>query len=123
MSTTNALEGFEFPVADREKWLSLVEGAKGGVQSADELVTLTDDGIAIDPLMPRSADAALLPRRQPDLPWVVVQRADDPDPARANAQARADLEQGATYTVTVDGSGTTVTAGEAPAGGRGPMGG
>ena len=35
----------------------------------------------------------------------------------------ADLEQGATYTVTVDGTDTTVTAGEAPAGGRGPMGG
>jgi hypothetical protein len=34
----------------------------------------------------------------------------------------AELEQGATYTVTVDGSATTVTAGEAPAGG-GPMGG
>jgi hypothetical protein len=34
------------------------------------------------------------------------------------------IEQGATYTVTVDGSDTTVTAGEAPAGGRGgPMGG
>lgn len=32
----------------------------------------------------------------------------------------AELEQGATYTVTVDGSATTVTAGEAPAGG-GPM--
>ena len=36
----------------------------------------------------------------------------------------ADIEQGATYTVTVDGTATTVTAGEAPAGGdRGPMGG
>lgn len=35
----------------------------------------------------------------------------------------ADLEQGATYTVSVDGTGTTVTSGEAPAGGRGPMGG
>lgn len=35
----------------------------------------------------------------------------------------ADLEQGATYTVTVDGTDTPVTAGEAPAGGRGPMGG
>jgi len=45
MSTTSALDGFEFPVADREKWLSLVEGAKGGVKSADELVSLTDDGI------------------------------------------------------------------------------
>ncbi|RYB89366.1 carbohydrate-binding domain-containing protein [Nocardioides glacieisoli] len=34
------------------------------------------------------------------------------------------IEQGATYTVTVDGTDTTVTAGEAPAGGRGgPMGG
>ncbi len=38
------------------------------------------------------------------------------------------IEQGATYTVTVDGTATTVTAGEAPAGGRmggsgGPMGG
>jgi hypothetical protein len=35
----------------------------------------------------------------------------------------AGLEPGATYTVTVDGTSTTVTAGEAPAGGRGPMGG
>ena len=36
----------------------------------------------------------------------------------------ADIEQGATYTVTVDGTATTVTAGEAPAGGHGgPMGG
>lgn len=35
----------------------------------------------------------------------------------------SDLEQGATYTVTVDGTSTTVTAGEAPAGGGGPMGG
>ena len=34
----------------------------------------------------------------------------------------ASLEQGATYTVSVDGTDTTVTAGEAPAGGRGPMG-
>ncbi|WP_107766088.1 carbohydrate-binding domain-containing protein [Nocardioides terrigena] len=34
----------------------------------------------------------------------------------------ADIEPGATYTVTVDGTDTTVTAGEAPAGG-GPMGG
>lgn len=35
----------------------------------------------------------------------------------------ADIEQGASYTVTVDGTSTTVTAGEAPAGGdRGPMG-
>ncbi len=36
----------------------------------------------------------------------------------------ADIDQGATYTVTVDGTATTVTAGEAPAGGHGgPMGG
>ena len=36
----------------------------------------------------------------------------------------ADVEQGATYTVTVNGTATTVVAGEAPAGGRGgPMGG
>ena len=37
----------------------------------------------------------------------------------------AGIEQGATYTVTVDGTATTVTAGEAPAGGMGggPMGG
>jgi Carbohydrate-binding domain-containing protein Cthe_2159 len=33
----------------------------------------------------------------------------------------ADIEQGATYTVTVDGTSTEVTAGVAPAGGRGPM--
>ena len=33
----------------------------------------------------------------------------------------ADIEQGATYTVAVDGTSTEVTAGVAPAGGRGPM--
>ncbi|MEO5665531.1 MAG: carbohydrate-binding domain-containing protein [Nocardioides sp.] len=33
----------------------------------------------------------------------------------------ADIEQGATYTVTVDGTSTEVMAGVAPAGGRGPM--
>lgn len=35
----------------------------------------------------------------------------------------ADIEQGSTYTVSFDGTETTVTAGEAPAGGGGPMGG
>lgn len=35
----------------------------------------------------------------------------------------ADVEQGTTYTVSVDGTDTTVTAGDAPAGGHGPMGG
>ena len=96
MSRQNVFHGFEFPAANREKWLALVESAKGDGQSENDLVSHTDDGIAINPLIVRDAEARPLPRRRPDLPWTVVQRVDDPDPARANAQARQDLAEGAT---------------------------
>src|SRR5690606_24179187 len=62
----------------------------------DALVARTDDGIRVEPIYERDADASLLPRLRPDAPWLVVQRIDDPDPKRANSQALEDIAQGAT---------------------------
>src|SRR5690606_30000726 len=62
----------------------------------DSPAARTDDGIRIESIYERDADASLLPRLRPEAPWVVVQRIDDTDPKRANKQALEDLAQGAT---------------------------
>ena len=85
-----------FPAAGREKWRALAEKALAGTSFEDALVSRTDDGIRIEPIYERGADASLLPRRNPGAPWLVVQRIDDPDPKRANDQALEDVAQGAT---------------------------
>ena len=96
MSTGISFDDFDFPAANRQKWLALAEKALAGSAFEDALASRTDDGIRIEPLQERNVKAAPLPRRRPKAPWIVVQRADDTDPVRANAQAREDLAQGAT---------------------------
>lgn len=96
MNLAKLLGEVEFLAADREKWRALAEKTLAGAAFEDALVSHTDDGIRIDPISERSANASLLPRRAPQRPWLVVQRVDDPDPARANRQALDDLAQGAT---------------------------
>jgi methylmalonyl-CoA mutase len=59
-------------------------------------VSSTDDGLRIDPLSQRRAGAGFTARGDIERAWDVVQRIDDPDPIRANRQARDDLEGGAT---------------------------
>lgn len=86
----------EFPLVDRAQWLALAQKALAGAAFEDALVSRTDDGIAIEPLYGRSSNAIALSRRNARLPWLVVQRIDDPDPVRANAQALDDIAQGAT---------------------------
>ncbi|TIU31937.1 MAG: methylmalonyl-CoA mutase, partial [Mesorhizobium sp.] len=56
----------------------------------------SDDGIRIEPLSQRSTAADPWPRTNPATPWIVSQRVDDPDIARASAQALEDIAHGAT---------------------------
>jgi methylmalonyl-CoA mutase len=85
-----------FPPAGREDWLKLARKAIGEADFDTALVSSTDDGIRIDPLAARRPDPAHVFRADPERPWEIVQRIDDPDPARANAQALDDLANGAT---------------------------
>ena len=86
--------GAEFPSASREQWLKLVDGVLKGA-SFDKLVARTYDGLAIEPLYARAADARPVAGRAPGAAWTLMQRVDHPDPAAANAQALQDLENGA----------------------------
>ncbi|MFC6487570.1 methylmalonyl-CoA mutase family protein [Nitratireductor sp. GCM10026969] len=86
----------DFPGVDRKQWLELVARSLGKDVDYNALVHRTGDGIGIEPLRERAAGRNPLPRRDPNTPWLLVQRLDDPDPVRANTQAKDDLAQGAT---------------------------
>lgn len=85
-----------FAEAGDAGWLRLVAKALGGAEFDKSLLSQTDDAIRIDPLYQRRKGAIPLGRLVPDAPWTLVQRIDDVDPARANAQALDDLANGAT---------------------------
>src|SRR3954453_1839472 len=86
----------EFPGATRDQWLRLVDGVLKGAPFDKRLVTRSYDGLAIQPLYPREADAQPIAARASGAPWTVMQRVDHPDPAAANEEALHDLENGAT---------------------------
>ena len=88
-------EDRELPAVDRQRWLALAEKALAGA-SFDTLVSHSDDGIEITPLHERAAGAFASLRVEPDKPWTISQRVDDPDIERAKAQIEEDLAQGAT---------------------------
>ena len=96
MNLAKLLGEIEFPAANREKWLALAEKSLAGASFDDALVSYTDDGIRIDPVSAHADNVSFLPRRKAEVPWLVVQRVDDPDPSRANRQALEDVSQGAT---------------------------
>ena len=85
----------EFPATDEATWRKLVEAALKGASFDKRLVSQTYDGLRIDPLHARAANAAVVTGRQA-IPWLVLQRLDHPDPQSADAQALVDLENGAT---------------------------
>ena len=85
----------DFPPATREEWRKLVDTALKGAPF-ERLFSTTYDGPTIAPLYERAATAAPVPGRSPEAAWALMQRVDHPDPAAANAQALADLENGAT---------------------------
>jgi methylmalonyl-CoA mutase len=86
----------EFPAATREQWRKLVESVLKGAPFDKRLVVKTYDGLAVEPLYGRVADAQPVTGRAPGTPWSTVQRVDHPEPAAANAEALNDLENGAT---------------------------
>lgn len=95
MNLAKMLGDVDFPAASREKWRALAEKTLAGTPFDEALVSRTDDGIHIEPIYERDAEASFLTRRNPEAPWLVVQRIDDPDPQRANRQALEDVTQGA----------------------------
>jgi methylmalonyl-CoA mutase len=86
----------EFPAATREQWRRLVADVLKGAPFDKRLVAKTYDGLTIEPLYGRRAQARPIASRAPAAPWSVMQRIDHPDPAAANAEALHDLENGAT---------------------------
>ncbi len=90
----------DFPAATYDEWRRLVAGALKG-SPFQRLESKTYDGLTIEPLYDRAPSAHALPGRAPGAAWTVMQRVEHPDPAAANAQAREDLENGATGLVLV----------------------
>lgn len=90
--TALTIEAIEFPEVDEAGWRARVEKSLKG-RSFESLVTIAEDGFGYGPLYGRRAAAPLA--RATSGAWQIVQRVDDPDPARANQQALADLEGGA----------------------------
>jgi methylmalonyl-CoA mutase len=85
----------EFPSATREDWLKLVQAALKGAP-VERLRYTAHDGLTVEPLAARRADARPIVGRVPAAPWQVMARVDHPDPAVANAEALHELENGAT---------------------------
>lgn len=85
----------DFPPATREQWRKLVDAALEGAGFDQTLTSTTYDGLRIEPLSARKANARPVARRTPGAAWAVIQRIDHPDPALANGQALQDLVNGA----------------------------
>ena len=86
----------EFPPATREQWRKLVEAVLEKRPHDHTLISHTYDGLAIEPLYMRRADAQPLAGRAAGIPWQIMQRVDHPDPSVANTEALHELENGAT---------------------------
>lgn len=85
----------DFPPATRAQWRALVDAIRKGTAFEQALTGTTYDGLPIEPLSARKANARPVAGRTPGAAWAVMQRIDHPDPALANAQALQDLANGA----------------------------
>jgi methylmalonyl-CoA mutase len=85
----------DFAPASYDDWRKLVDGVLKGAPFG-KLVGTTSDGLRIEPIYRRAANTAPVIGRAATAPWQIMQRIDHPDAAAANAQARQDLENGAT---------------------------
>jgi methylmalonyl-CoA mutase len=85
----------DFAPATSADWRRLVDSVLKGAPF-ERLVGRTYDDLAIEPIYPRATGASPLAGRAAASPWQIMQRMDHPDPAKANAQALHDLENGAT---------------------------
>ncbi|HET7887529.1 MAG TPA: methylmalonyl-CoA mutase family protein [Bradyrhizobium sp.] len=84
----------DFAPASFEDWRKLVDGVLKGAPF-EKLVSKTYDGLTIEPIYRRAANAAPIAGRPAATPWQVMQRIDHPDAVAANALAVHDLENGA----------------------------
>jgi len=90
----------DFAPATEADWRKLVDAVLKGA-SFTRLESKTYDGLTIEPLYARDPSAHALGGRAPSRAWTILQRVDHPDPAAANAQALADLENGASGLVLI----------------------
>jgi methylmalonyl-CoA mutase len=94
------LSANDFAAATEADWRKLVDAMlKGG--SFERLKSRSYDGLTIEPLYSPARQAQSVAGRPGGSAWAVMQRVDHPDPAAANAQAREDLDNGATGLVLV----------------------
>jgi methylmalonyl-CoA mutase len=82
-------------VTELAQWRKLADAVLKGADFDEVLTSKTADGIRIEPLYPKAEGRAPIIGRAPGAPWLIMQRVDDADAARANAQALTDLENGA----------------------------
>ena len=85
----------DFAPATQDDWRRLVDGVLKGAPF-ERLVAKTYDDLKIAPIYARAKGATPIAGRAAAMPWQIMQRVDHPDPAKANAQALHDLENGAT---------------------------
>jgi methylmalonyl-CoA mutase len=90
----------DFPATTRDEWRRLVDNVLKGTPF-QRLESKTYDGLTIEPLYDRAPAAHAITGRARGAAWTLMQRVDHPDPATANAQAREDLQNGATGLVLV----------------------
>lgn len=89
------IETADFGQQDEAAWRAAVLKALKG-QPVDALVSTSADGFRFGPLAARRVDPEHLWKADPETPWTIMARVDDPDPVRAAAQVRDDLMNGAT---------------------------
>ena len=70
----------DFAPATGDDWRKLVDGVLKGAPFA-RLESRTYDGLPIEPLYPRAAEARAIAGRAPGTAWTIMQRVDHPDPA------------------------------------------
>jgi methylmalonyl-CoA mutase len=85
----------DFPPATRARWRELVDALLKGAPFDRKLVASTYDGLIIQPLYERSANARPVAARASHGGWQILQRVEHPDPAAANTQAQNDCRNGA----------------------------
>jgi methylmalonyl-CoA mutase len=76
------------------RWRAVAEASLRGAPF-DSLVATTAEGLHIDPLYEPAAQSCRITHAHQGQAWAIAQRIDLPDPAAANRQASADLENGA----------------------------
>jgi methylmalonyl-CoA mutase len=85
----------EFPSAAEADWRRLVDGVLKGASFEKKLVATSHEGVTLDPLYRRRADAVPIVPRRGQAPWFTTARVDDPDLGRANATLLGELAEGA----------------------------